>query len=494
MGAAIVSGLRGQDREHEQPGAGPATAEQADEESVAARLAARVSAVRAWLDHRLNSLATRAAARSITSGSLAAISLLLGLCSAAWFSGGQGKYATRGAIAVAGWCLAVGGARRLARLPRSQGTAAQRARPAGWPAAVCAMASEAAIYGGIAAGASSARGHALWPLAIATVSSVGVTQMIAACRRPVPRDGSAGRRARFPDAASRPAEGVSHPDDGGKGAGGSGRRRAGTSGSAAIPGDWPGLTEVLRRTLDWLAAPPAPARVLLALAGLAIGGPRAALLTVLAAEMASACCIVGVLARVAGPERAGRFARPAPLSALRAYRDDGPFARWTGLLVRGNLIPLPPALAGVIATALLAGLGLRGLPGFIVLTPPVVMLLAAPGSGHPHDGALDWLVPALIALGQYIYLGAFGLAEKVPGPIVFAACAITVIWYASLTAGSDGVAPSGIGWEARMLVPGVGAILGLATFGYVALAAYVGALICHQAVTGYLLPREEDST
>ena len=114
----------------------------------------------------------------------------------------------------------------------------------------------------------------------------------------------------------------------------------------------------------------------------------------------------------------------ASQDVVLALRDDGRAARWAGRLVQGNLIPLPPAMAGLIATAMLAALGLRGLPGFIAMTPPVVMMLAAPGSSHPHDGRFDWLVPVLLALAQYVYLGALGFALAVPGPAdLLALCA-----------------------------------------------------------------------
>src|SRR6266851_1788118 len=101
---------------------------------------------------------------------------------------------------------------------------------------------------------------------------------------------------------------------------------------------------------------------------------------------------------------------------ILALRDDGAAARWAGRLVQGNLIPLPPAFAGLIATAMLAALGLRNLPGFIAVTPPVVMMLAAPGSSHRHDGKFDWLIPVLLALAQYVYLATLGFALAVPGP------------------------------------------------------------------------------
>ncbi|MDR0345835.1 MAG: DUF5941 domain-containing protein, partial [Nocardiopsaceae bacterium] len=107
-------------------------------------------------------------------------------------------------------------------------------------------------------------------------------------------------------------------------------------------------------------------------------------------------------------------------SRLAVCRDDGVIARWGGRLARGLLQPLPPAIAGLAATSLLAGVGMRGLPMEVVLAPVAALLLAAAGAGHPHGGRLDWLVPPIILAGQYVYLTALGLAARVPGPLVFA--------------------------------------------------------------------------
>ena len=193
---------------------------------------------------------------------------------------------------------------------------------------------------------------------------------------------------------------------------------------------------------------------------------------------------------------------------ILALRDDGAAARWAGRLVQGNLIPLPPAFAGLIATAMLAALGLRNLPGFIALTPPVVMMLAAPGSSHRHDGKFDWLIPVLLALAQYIYLATLGFALAVPGPVVFSACALILVWYAGViaSAGRAGAGAAGpgtgqgaahadpggaraaqgafLGWETRMFAVGLAAAMGLATFGYLGLAAYLCVLICRRVMTG----------
>ena len=200
--------------------------------------------------------------------------------------------------------------------------------------------------------------------------------------------------------------------------------------------------------------------------------------------------------------------KAAAQDVILALRDDGAASRWAGRLVQGNLIPLPPALGGLVATAMLAALGLRNLPGFIALTPPVVMMLAAPGSSHRHDRRFDWLVPVLLALAQYVYLATLGFALAVPRAVVFSACAVIFVWYAGVIAGArevtTGQAAGGtrepatdgdsgharsarsefLGWETRMLTVGLAAAMGLAVFGYLGLSAYLGALICRRVMTG----------
>jgi hypothetical protein len=42
-----------------------------------------------------------------------------------------------------------------------------------------------------------------------------------------------------------------------------------------------------------------------------------------------------------------------------------------------------------------------------------------------------------------------------------------------------------------MFVAGLAAIFGIATFGYLGLAAYLGALVCRKVVIGYLIPGED---
>lgn len=176
-------------------------------------------------------------------------------------------------------------------------------------------------------------------------------------------------------------------------------------------------------------------------------------------------------------------------------------------------MPLPSVLAGLFAVLLLAVLGMRHLPGIIALAPVIVLLLAAPGSSHPHDGRFDWLVPVLLSLSQFIYLAALGLAHAVSGPAVFATCSMISVWYAGLAVRRPAASAAtrrkvlasrkdrirqiimrpgdGVGWETRVCAIGVSAIFGIATFGYLGLAAYLAALMCRKVVIGYLIPGED---
>ncbi len=507
------------------------------------------------------SLGDWAIGRSLAPASLTGLSVLVALVAAVWLSGGTPADVVRGSAAGAVWLVTRDMAWRLAafmaaRKAGSARTARGFARPvvraasvpdgstdwlvlpgASWPgpkaprraaAALVAVtlsqgrrfawafgtstaASEFAIYAGIAAAGQAGRWTSMWPLAVITIVAVAVADLASRCGDP--------------PSATRPA------------------RRRGTAPSALLAR----IARVIR--------PTAAARVVIALVALAVHGPRVSLFAVLAVVVITACADIIRLAR----RSAARQRQDLPWhDAVLACRDDGPLARWAGRLVQGNLMPLPPLLIGLTATIGLAVLGMRNLPGIIVLAPLVVMLLAAPGSSHAHDGRLDRLAPALLTLGQLIYLAALGFAQAVPGPVVFALCAMTGVWYAGLASGASpvpailggggrsagrsgwpagrsgwpagrsgwpagrsgrsagrsgrsagrsgsgrpaeqpgtgpvaGFLSSGAGWEGRMFLAGLTAIFGIAAFGYVCLAAYLGLLIGRKAMTGYLTPEEND--
>jgi Family of unknown function (DUF5941) len=170
---------------------------------------------------------------------------------------------------------------------------------------------------------------------------------------------------------------------------------------------------------------------------------------------------------------------------------------WLGRVVRGEFVPLPPAIAGLFATALLAWLGMRELPGLLLLTPLVVMLLAAFGSRHPHDGRMDWLTPAVMLAGQLLYFAAVGFAFRVPPPLTFTLCGLIALHHVELISRSHtgtGYGPdTKLGWEGRMFIAGVGAIVGIAMVAYLVLVAYLLMLVCTEVSAGRLVAREGGS-
>jgi hypothetical protein len=421
-----------------------------------------------------------AADRAIAPNSVTGVSVLLACCAAAWFSGGTGQDDALGLIATGAWVLARVSARQLAAViaqragplaaePAARGVGHERAGGFDWLYAVCATAAECVIYCGIAVGAQADGWTGTWPLALACVIVGSVAALAQAVSQAV--SGQEGQ-------PTRPIL------------------------SRLVPFAPPA----------WLGGRTVGLRVLIAALIMVGYGPRVALFAVLATGTVSG--VRGVIATAARISAAQSVPR-APLAGqglLLVYRDDGPLARRAGWLVRGNLMPLPSVIAGVIAIALLAVLGLKNLPGIVALTPVVVLLLAAPGSSHPHDGRFDWLAPLLLCIGQYGCLTVLGAAKSVSWPIIYTACAMTAVWYASLIASPAvmtsapasapvsrkawisrimAMRPDGIGWDGRVTLLGLTGMFGMAVFGYLGLAAYLGALLLRKVAIGYLMPGED---
>jgi hypothetical protein len=395
-------------------------------------------------------MALWAARRALARNSLTGIELGCSLCAAVWFSAGKPAAALAGGAALGGGYLArrVGGQLTVGAF-------------AGWLAVICAWAGELAVYAGLAVGAAGSPAVA-WKLATGAAMLFALRKVTRLCRSA--------------QAATHPA--AAHP--------------------AARPPDAAPPPDTSRFTVGMLAgqvlAVPAWLRALVITAAAAYAGNRTALLAI-------TCCGAVALAwaLVAGPhrprqpatDRAGDGPAGQP-GGVAACRDDGPIARVAGALVHGQLVPLPPAVAGLIATVLLAGLGLGSLDGLVLLTPVAAMLLAAPGSAHPHDGPVDWLAPVIIQAGQYIYLAALGFAIGVPGPVTFALLGLTGLrqldvayqaWHPVTPRGARG----SLGWEGRMLVAGFSAMVGLGTVGYLALIGYLGWLLVGNGLSGWFV-------
>jgi Family of unknown function (DUF5941) len=381
-------------------------------------------------------VAVWASRRALARNSLTGIELACALCAAAWFSAGTPLTALAGGAALGGGYLArrVGGQLTVGAFD-------------GWLAGACALAGELAVYAGLAAGAAPGQTR-VWALATAAGLLLAMRKVARLCR---PARAAAG-----------PPEPPDHETLAGQGT---------VRALAELAGRLPGL--------------PAGERAVVITVTAAFYGTRMSLLVLtcwgaVALAWAIAGPRPGTAAQSGTAPGPGTPARRTPVrrTDIVAARDDGPLARFAGALVRGQLVPLPPAVAGLTATVLLATLGLGDLAGLVLLTPVAAMLLAAPGSAHSHDGPLDWITPLVIQAGQYIYLAALGFAKGVPGPLIFALTALVGLRqldvayrarYPMRTADPRG----GIGWDGRMLVAGVGAMLGVATFCYLALTVYL---------------------
>ena len=255
------------------------------------------------------------------------------------------------------------------------------------------------------------------------------------------------------------------------------------------------------RTIEQAATLPSGERYVVIVLTALFFGPRVTFSLLLAwGVVAAGYVLAGQLARSAASTRPGGGLAPgglAPGGGLADYRDDGVVARWIGGLVQGRLPPLPPVLVGLLVTCVLAALGLGNLPGILVLTPVEAMLLAALGARHPHDGRLDWLVPALLLTGECVFLAALGFSHRVPAALVFALLAAVIMRHVDVAyrARCGRGLPAdrfGLGWDGRMLVAGLAAVVGITPVAYAIISGYLWLLFCWDFLSGWLLPAVGD--
>jgi hypothetical protein len=251
------------------------------------------------------------------------------------------------------------------------------------------------------------------------------------------------------------------------------------------------FTRSVKRTIEQAATLPAGERLVVIAVTTVLFGPRATLLLLLGwGVLATGYVLAGQLARSAVTDRPDD-------GGLAAYRGDGVVSRWLGRLVQGRLPPLPPVLVGLFVTCVLTALGLGNLPGILVLTPVEAMLLAALGACHPHDGRLDWLVPALLVTGECVFLAALGLSHRVPAALVFAVLAAVIMRHLDLAYRARfgrGVPADrfGLGWDGRMLLAGLAAVIGITPLVYAVVSGYLWLLFCWDFLSGWLLPTVGD--
>ncbi|MGI5211683.1 DUF5941 domain-containing protein [Plantactinospora sp. CA-290183] len=182
------------------------------------------------------------------------------------------------------------------------------------------------------------------------------------------------------------------------------------------------------------------------------------------------------------------------------HRDDGPAARWLAGLGRAAGLPgpLPMALFGAAASAVLLGAGLAGLGGttarWSVPLAVLVVLLAALPAGVPHGRPLDWLVPAALRAAEYLLVIAVGLAVDAPGWMTFALLFVLALRHYDLTSRLEKreraplLRQLGLGWDGRLIVLGVAVLLGpgAARIAMPLLTGYLGVIFAVNALRGWV--------
>ncbi|MBQ1072710.1 CDP-alcohol phosphatidyltransferase family protein [Micromonospora sp. C31] len=326
----------------------------------------------------------------------------------------------------------------------------------GWLDTMADRAKEYVVYAGLGYGATQAGFRYGWALAIAAITLQTVRHMT-----------DTWYGVLHDEAARRPkAVGTS--------GGGIGDRL--NAASNRVQADTGSVSYWLKRTVVF----PIGERWALIAITVALFGPLVSLYAVLA---------WGVLA----------FAYTGALRTLRArwmwvpvldtvdatlHRDDGPLARLLPVLrpVGPLTLAVGAALgsAALLVAALLTrdGAGAEGLR-WAVPAALLVLLAAGLGAGAAHNGPLDWLVPAALRAGEYLFAIAVGVVGDVPAWLVFGYVFVLTLHHYDLTARLEkrqsapplhGVT---LGWEGRSVLLALAAIAGIAGIGMATLGTYL---------------------
>ncbi|MGW9192418.1 DUF5941 domain-containing protein [Micromonospora chersina] len=329
----------------------------------------------------------------------------------------------------------------------------------GWLDTMADRAKEYVVYAGLGYGATHAGFRYGWALAIAAMTLQTVRHMTDTWYGVLHDEA-----ARRPRAATGDAGGI-----GGKL----------NAASTKVQADTGSVSYWLKRTVVF----PIGERWALMAVAAALFGPLVALCAVL---------VWGVLAfAYTGGLRTlrARWMRVPVMSTVDTglHRDDGPLART--LPAPGRL----PAVRQPLVLALLGALGAAGLllwalvtvhagddlPGWAVAFAFVVLMSGAHGARSAHGGPLDWLVPAALRAGEYLFAIAVGVAGRVSPWLIFGYVFVLTLHHYDLTARLEKrqAAPplhaAALGWEGRSALLTIGSIAGIVSIALATLGTYL---------------------
>ncbi|MGC4786219.1 DUF5941 domain-containing protein [Micromonospora sp. DT178] len=164
------------------------------------------------------------------------------------------------------------------------------------------------------------------------------------------------------------------------------------------------------------------------------------------------------------------------------HRDDGPLGRLlpvlrpVGPLTLAVVAALGPA--ALLVAALLTRDGSEGLR-WAVPVALLVLLAAGLGAGAAHAGPLDWLVPAALRAGEYLFAIAVGVVGDVPPWLIFGYVFVLTLHHYDLTArlekrqSAPPLHGGTLGWEGRSVLLALAAIAGFAGIGMATLSTYL---------------------
>nr|WP_245675627.1 DUF5941 domain-containing protein [Micromonospora halophytica] len=166
------------------------------------------------------------------------------------------------------------------------------------------------------------------------------------------------------------------------------------------------------------------------------------------------------------------------------HRDDGPLA--ARLPVLRPVGPLTLAVFGAFGPAVLLLVALVGADGgdagglrWWLPVALLVLLAGGLGAGAAHNGPLDWLVPAALRAGEYLFAITVGVVGGAPAWLVFGYVFVLTLHHYDLTARLEKrqAAPPlhgwTLGWEGRSVLLALTAIAGFAGMSLATLGAYL---------------------